>query len=489
MRRYLPLFTLAVAIFALYLYHLNRFGVIPPDEPRYAAIGQSMAQTGDWITPTLWGSPWFEKPPLLYWMIALGTEAGLGPGLSGRIPVALLSIGFLIAGFFLLRREFGGEAAFVSMTLLATSAGWLAFSQLGVTDLPMSVFFSLAVFLALPFLRRELRRRETQYRFAAIGTCLGLGMLAKGLVPIALALPFFWFFRRWWRSWWIAIVAGILVAGPWYVAVYEINGFPFIEEFFIRHHFERLYSASLQHVQPWYFYVPVLLAGLFPWTPLLGLLFRRRTEWDQCRRFLLVVSLFGLFLFSISLNKLPSYLLPLFPSIFVLIGVQFAEKPFFQPRRIWLVCCACLIAVIPLLAYVLPQALAIGRLSWPVLGSALKDMTRTELFYIVLPIAVVILARRSWVPTLLVLSLVAGAFYLKVKSDPLLDKTVSARGLWREIQPISGSICQDWVGRDWLYGLQFYRGSEIPACGSGKGFAYILRPNGHKPPVVQPAHP
>ena len=421
-------------------------------------------------------------------MTAIGTKGGLGPELSGRLPVALLSIGFLIAAFFLLRREFGNEASFVSMTLLATSAGWLAFSQLCLTDLPMSVFFSLAVFLALPFLRRDLSRREMRYRFAGIGACLGLGMLAKGLVPIALALPFLWFLRRWWRNWWIVVAACILIAGPWYVAVYKVNGFPFVEEFFIKHHFERLYSASLQHVQPWYYYLPVLLAGLFPWSPLLGLLLRKGTQWDQCRRFLLAISLFGFFLFSVSLNKLPGYLLPLFPSIFVLIGALFAEKPILQLRRAWLVCCACLIAFIPLLAYVLPQALAVGRLSWPVLGSALKGLTRTELFYIALPIVVVVLARRSWAPTLLVLSLVGGAFYLKVKSDPILDTTVSARGLWREIQPKSGNICQDWVGRDWLYGLQFYRGSEIPPCGNGKEFSYILRPHGHKPPVVQPAH-
>lgn len=474
-----------MAIFALYLYHLNGFGVIPPDEPRYAAIGQSMAHSGDWITPKLWGSPWFEKPPLLYWMTAAGTLAGLGPELSGRIPVALLSIGFLIATFYLVRREFGNEAAFVSTVLLATSTGWLAYSQLCLTDLPLSVFFSLAVFLALPLLRREPSHQETYVRIALVGACLGLGVLAKGLVPIALAVPFLWFFRRWWRDWWIALIACILVAGPWYFAVYQVNGFPFIEEFFIKHHLERLYSASLQHVQPWFYYIPVLAAGLFPWTPLLGLLFRKGNRWDQSRQFLLAISLFGVFVFSVSLNKLPGYILPLIPSIFVLIGSLFAQGCFWQIRRGWFLCCACLVATVPLLAYILPHALAAGRLSWAVLNLALKGVTATEVFYIALPVAVVIVARRSWTPTLLVLSLVAGAFYVKVKSDPIINESVSARGLWHQIQPISETVCQDWVGRDWLYGLQFYRGSEFPPCGNGAGFKYALRPNGHKPPVVQ----
>jgi len=485
LRRYFPLSTLTIAIVAVYLYNLNGTGVISADEPRYAAIGRSMAHTGDWITPKLWGSPWFEKPPLLYWMTAVGTELGLGPELSGRLPVALLSLCFLVAAFFLLRREFGSEAALVSTVLLGTSAGWLAYSQLCVTDLPLSVFFSLAVFIALPLLRADEAPVNTAPRFAAMGVCLGIATLAKGLVPIALAVPFVWFLRRYWRQWWIGAAACIIVAGPWYGAVYAANGAPFVEEFFLKHHFERLYSASLQHVEPWYYYLPVFLAGLFPWTPLVGLLWGKPTHWDQRRRFLAAIPLFGLLLFSASLNKLPGYVLPLLPSIFALIGAEFETKPLVQLRRVWFICCACLIALVPFLATILPQTLRLGRLSWSVVGLAFGSITRTEFFYIALPLAIVLIARRSWRPVLLVLSLAAGAIYLKEKSFPALDQAVSARGLWRKVKPISAGMCQDGISRDWLYGLQFYRGSVIPPCSSSREFRYVLRPNGHEPPSVQ----
>src|SRR5207248_40479 len=157
LRRFLPLTTLAIAISALYLYKLDAVGVLGPDEPRYASIGRNMAHTGDFVTPVLWGAPWFEKPPLLYWMTALGTLAGLDPELSARLPVALLSLAFLVACFFLLWREFGAEAAALSAALLATSAGWITYSQLCLTDLPLAVFFSLAVLLALPLLREQPR--------------------------------------------------------------------------------------------------------------------------------------------------------------------------------------------------------------------------------------------------------------------------------------------------------------------------------------------
>ncbi|MBV9083241.1 MAG: glycosyltransferase family 39 protein, partial [Acidobacteriaceae bacterium] len=192
---------MAAAIAALYLYDLDGVGVLGPDEPRYAAIGIAMARTKDLVTPVLWGKPWFEKPPLLYWMTAAGTAAGLNRDLAGRLPVALLSLAFLASSYVLLRREFGKESAAIAIAMTATSAGWLAYSELCLTDVPLAVFFSLAVFLALPLLRTEPEKREVHIRFMGLGACLGIAALAKGLVPIALAIPFAWFLRRFWRAW------------------------------------------------------------------------------------------------------------------------------------------------------------------------------------------------------------------------------------------------------------------------------------------------
>ena len=108
-----------------------------------------MAQTGDWVTPRLWGKPWFEKPPLLYWMTAAGFKAGLDQDLAPRLPVALVSVGFLIYFFIALRREFDERVAFYATAILATSAGWLAFSHVAVTDLPMSAAFAAAMLIAM----------------------------------------------------------------------------------------------------------------------------------------------------------------------------------------------------------------------------------------------------------------------------------------------------------------------------------------------------
>ncbi len=210
--RLLPLATIALATASLYLFDLSGVGVLQTDEPRYLAVGEAMSRSGDWITPRLWGSPWFEKPPLLYWLTALGDRAGLGPEMAGRLPVAVFSLLFLCAAYVLLRGEFSRQTAAISIALLATSAGWLTYSQLALTDLLLASLFSLSVFLALPLLRQEPVESGLATRFLLIGALLGLAILAKGLVPLVLALPFFWFLGRFWRKWWLAIVAASVVA-------------------------------------------------------------------------------------------------------------------------------------------------------------------------------------------------------------------------------------------------------------------------------------
>jgi 4-amino-4-deoxy-L-arabinose transferase-like glycosyltransferase len=469
-RRYLLFATLAIAIASLYLYQLDGFGVYGPDEPRYAAIGRAMARTGDLVTPKLWGTPWLEKPPLLYWMAAFGTEVGLSPDLCGRLPVALLSLTSIAIWFELLRREFKWRVAGFSIALLATSAWWLAFSGLCVTDLPLAVFFSFAVLLALPLLRSVPDAKRVALRFSAIGACFGLAMLAKGLVPVALAVPFAWFLRRYWRAWWICVLSCVAVASPWYLAVYLRNGFPFIQDFFIKHHLERVYSASLLHVQPPYYYLFVFLAAIFPWTGLAGLLLRPGQAWDSRRRFLLAIVIWGLIFFSIPLNKLPGYLLPLLPSFFVLLGSIFEHRRLRDISRGWLLGSAILIACIPLLVPVLPALLAAGKLTTANLG----PLAPTTVFYLALPITVALFARRSWAALLLVLCVVPEGLYLKAATFPAIDANVSARSFWRKISPIADEICDGGTNRDWIFGLSYYRQASFPPCTSGK-FSYALR--------------
>ncbi len=283
-----PLVWLVAALAIPYLFVLSASGLLGPDEPRYAAIGHQMASSGDWITPMLWGKPWFEKPPLLYWLVAAFDSIGFSRDLAARLPVALMGLAFLLV-------LPGIEVALV----LGTSIGWLALSQVGVTDIPMSVCFNI-------WLLMMLRGRPW-----VAGIALGLAVLAKGLVPLVLCLPVAWMYRREWRHW----VGTLVTALPWYLACYAANGQVFIDEFIVKHHIQRFLSPELQHVQPFWFYVPVLIGLLMPWAPAL---LRVRIE-EETKPYL-YTAIWGFVFLSVSRNKLPAYVLPLLPSLAMLIA-------------------------------------------------------------------------------------------------------------------------------------------------------------------------
>jgi 4-amino-4-deoxy-L-arabinose transferase-like glycosyltransferase len=451
-KRWTILAVSASALFFLYFFGLTRTGLIGPDEPRYAAIGQAMAQTGDWITPRLWGSSWFEKPPLLYWMTAAGFEAGLGPELAPRLPVALLSVGFLIYFFLALRREFDEHVAFYSTTILATSAGWLAFSHVAVTDLPMSAALGVAMLIGF--------RTATVRESVSAGALLGLAILAKGLVPLVLFLPAIWFLRHRLRELLMIFGAAALVALPWYAAVTWINGAAFLQEFFWKHHFERFMTGALLHERPFWFYVPVLLAGLFPWSLFLLLLFSKPLYNDRRIRFLAAWFGWGLIFFSLSRNKLPGYLLPLLPPLAALIGLAIHKTQARAVKMTLLMGSAALLWLVPAIQDVLPQALRHGfsraQFHLPVLWIVPA---------LALALICILLERTGQRPT--AIGLIAAGVVLSVirlvwQTYPQLDQQVSPRSFWLS-HP--GSVtCSSEKDRSWRYGLNYYAGQDVPDC-------------------------
>lgn len=429
--------------------------MLGPDEPRYAAIGREMAESGDWVTPRLWGEPWFEKPALLYWMTAAGFKSGLGEDLAPRLPVAAMSVAFLVFYGLWLRREFGGAAAWYATLMLGTGAGWIAFSHLGVTDLPLTVTFSAAMLLCFPLITSGDRRIVVP-----AGILFGLAVLAKGLVPVPLAMPLVWFGRKRWKE--LLGVAGValLTAAPWYVLCTIRNGTALLEELIGRHTLERFYSESLQHVQPFWFYAPVLLAGIVPWTPVLGKLFRRELYGDVRMRFLLGWLLFGFVFLSASTNKLPGYLLPLLPALSALMGVAIDRAA----RARWtLGACALLLVLIPAAATVLPVAVRDGlsraTLSeppWLAIGGCLT-------------LAVLVwrqdtLNTRRVAVEAIALALIVGVVLLKSTTLPVMDRAVSARDLWRQIEPRRELVCVEEIHRAWQYGLNYYAMTPLPVC-------------------------
>jgi 4-amino-4-deoxy-L-arabinose transferase-like glycosyltransferase len=440
-----------------YFYGLSATGLIGVDEPRYAAIARAMAWSGDWITPRLWGRPWFEKPALLYWVEGLAFRLGLGPELAPRLPVALCAVAFLIFFWWTLRREFSALAAWFATLILATTGGYLGYSQVGHMDLLLTATFSAAMLLALPWIAHGERRY-----LPAAAVLLGLALLAKSGVALVLMLPLAWFGRR--RLGDLlrprVTLPFLLVALPWYLACYWRNGMPFLRELFFKQQLQRLTSGA-EHVQPVWYYLPVFLALLLPWTPL-ALLLARRTAYDDPRRaFLLALVLWGLLFFSMAPNKLAGYVLPLFPATAALMGLALAETG--NPRPL-LACCAALLVAFPIAAHVLPYAVESGITHAP----------RPPLSVVwALPLALGALAwsldargRRLAAVFTLAAAASAGMIALKLQAAGELDRRASARQLWRQISPRAAEVCVARLTRSELYSLNYYSVIPLPACGA-----------------------
>ncbi len=449
-------FVVAAACYLLFFYNLGGVGMLGPDEPRYGAIGREMARSGDWVTPRLWGQPWFEKPPLVYWMTAACFRAGLDEDVAPRFGVALISAVFLLFYWRTLRREFGCAAALYATSILATSAAWLAFSHIGVTDLPMTAAFSAAMLLSFGWVERGDRRG-----LVPAAVLLGVAVLAKGLVPLVLAAALVWMGRSRLRELLRPgpIAAFLVVAAPWYIAITARYGRGFFNEFFVKQHLGRFTGEAVSHPQPFWFYGPILVAALFPWSPLVAFLFRKSLYKDRRRRLLLLWLVFGLVFLSIASNKLPGYLMPLLPAAAALAGMGLAESAW-APQL--LAGCALLLGLAPTVAAGLPGALARGAThAWTGIvwwGAAAG---------VALAAGVWLIARAGRCATA-VLAVVAaatlGVAWIERQTFPALDRTVSARGMWRQIEPLRSQVCVGEANRSWLYGLDYYAVTPLPDC-------------------------
>jgi 4-amino-4-deoxy-L-arabinose transferase-like glycosyltransferase len=374
-----------VAVYVLLLAGLNTVGLVGPDEPRYADVARGMYLSGDYITPRLFGEPWFEKPPLYYWLAALSFNLGISE-FSARFPSALFALLFLGVWYWFAQRHYGESAARWSGLILATSVGWIGFARAAAMDMLLATTLGAALvfFLTWFFASPPGRPRWALYAFYA---SLALATLAKGPLAVALAglvvVACILQTREWSVAWRMVLTPAVgvyaLIALPWYVLCYARNGWPFIQEFFIRHNVQRFTSGEvIGHPQPMWFYIPVLPAAIFPWFPLLliGIVALLTGGWRKASADLRIASLLywvalPFLFFSLSANKLPGYLLPLLPPLSLLLAMTVSERNFdsrllpeltFSPRwkRAALGLSALALLLVPLFSWILPESLATG---------------------------------------------------------------------------------------------------------------------------------
>jgi 4-amino-4-deoxy-L-arabinose transferase-like glycosyltransferase len=344
--------TLIIAtLYVCYFSHLGAIGFVGPDEPRYAWIARDMAETGDWVTPRLYGKPWFEKPPLLYWGAALGFKAFGVSEVTARLPSAVSALLATLALAWLALRLYGAETARWLLLFLPTTVSMIGFSHAAATDMPFSAMLTIAMVATAVVVRvgqeangsvvgnvagEGASPSPTKARLALIlfGFFLGLAVLAKGPAGVILCggSVFFWavFTKRWRDAFRLlhpaAIAAFCLTALPWYILCARRNP-DFFRVFIIEHNFKRYLTPEFQHIQPFWYYVPILMIAFVPWTAvllwsaLLGVVrIRHAKPISNTAAYFLSSALFCIAFFSVSHSKLPGYVLPAIPAIAFLVA-------------------------------------------------------------------------------------------------------------------------------------------------------------------------
>jgi 4-amino-4-deoxy-L-arabinose transferase-like glycosyltransferase len=345
-------------LYLCYFSHLGALGFVGPDEPRYAWIARDMSETGDWVTPRLYGKPWFEKPPLYYWGAAACFKLFGVSEAAARLPSAISALLLTLTLAWLALRLYGAETARWLLLLLPTSVGMMGFSHAAATDMPFSGMLAIAMVSAAAVLgltRNEntpVIPRTPWLALISFGSFLGLAVLAKGPAAIILCggAVFFWaLFTKLWRDAFrllhpAAIAAFCLTALPWYLLCAHRNA-DFFRIFIIEHNFKRFLTPEFQHIQPWWFYVPVLLLAFLPWVALFlwASLAGSKVLWSRrftaaSPWFFICWAGFCVIFFTVSRSKLPGYVLPAVPAIGVLMAWELSRRVQERPGKARWIC-------------------------------------------------------------------------------------------------------------------------------------------------------
>ncbi|PUA19211.1 glycosyltransferase family 39 protein [Glaciimonas sp. PCH181] len=317
----------------IWCYMLGARTLVPSDEGRYAEMAREMVATSDWVTLRLNGIKYFEKPPLQTWMNALTFEIfGLGEwqarlwtGLCGLLGVVLVA--------FTGRKVFSERTGFFAALVLGSSFLWAGLGHINTLDMGLAGMMTLSLVGLLIAQRSEADATEQRNWMLVCWAGMALAVLSKGLIGIVLpgaVLVLYTLFSRDWSIWKrLHLIKGLIlffvITTPWFVLI-SLKNPEFPRFFFIHEHFERFTSKIHHRYGPPYYFIPILLLGIIPW---LGVLFqslwngaheRNAAAGFQPKKMLLIWTLFIFFFFSISDSKLPSYILPIFPSLALLIA-------------------------------------------------------------------------------------------------------------------------------------------------------------------------
>jgi 4-amino-4-deoxy-L-arabinose transferase-like glycosyltransferase len=432
-----------------------------------------MSETHDWITPRLWGTPWFEKPVLYYWTAGIAMRLFGVSEFAARLPSALAALLAIVAVAWTALRSYGVGAAWYSLLMLPTSVAIIGFARAASPDMLFAGLLTATMAVAVEILQTP---RPGPILRIAFGFFLGAAVLAKGPAAVILAggATLLWAgLSRQWRAPLRFLHPVILLVFsatvlPWYFLC-ALRNPDFLRVFIWQHNFERYLTPVFQHRQPFYYYGYILLLAVVPWViflfaAVLDTLARlknttRLTSVDAfCASWALIPILF----FSVSQSKLPGYILPAIPPLFILLA-QWVSRAM-TTKTVTVLRALGGTGVLVLLTGILFAADLIERIGrgFPARFSS------TAVVVLPFGIAIVLFVMKSRPREaffLLVVFVIAAVEFANFNFLPKLDGEISARRIAESIlktDPTGGNVATYQLPRSWQYGMNFYLNRDLP---------------------------
>ncbi len=465
----------------LFFFGLAYFGLIGPDEPRYAQVAREMFSAHNWITPTLGGKPWLEKPILYYWQAMFAYRVFGVSDWAARLPSAIDATLMVVAVYLFLRR-FRPGLHLDGALITASAAGVIGFARAASMDMPLAATFTIA--LLGWYAWYESGEKVFLVGFYAFA---GLGMLAKGPVAPLLAgliLVAFAVAKTdkliLWRTLWLpGIFVFCVVALPWYVAV-QMQTPEFFRVFILENNLARFGTNLYRHRQPVWYYLPVAVLELVPWIALIVAAFTKSIGgWWKHKKLISAEEDFSVFLvlwlvipilfFSISQSKLPGYILPALPAAALLLA-EYLRHHINQRPGVRLALVHAVFAAAPAVPALMIQYILLQhKLPW---GQAAAISSAFALL-IAIGIFVTLRGQQGFKAArfvTLVPVVLAIAAVLRIGA-PVLDRNLSARPLAQQIRRMENGVLPIAVfhaSRQTEYGLHFYRDQIVSRYESGE---------------------